>query len=115
MATITIDIPDELSAQLAQVRDRIPELLALSLQQPAVPAHIYREILDFLASQPTPDEIVAFRPTPEMQTRLTTLLDRSRAGLLTPAEQAELDEFERIEHVLVLLKAGSLPHLTSMP
>ncbi len=98
MATITIDIPDELSAQLAQVRDRIPELLALSLQQPAVPAHIYREILDFLASQPTPEEIVAFRPTPEMQARLTT----------------ELDEFERIEHVLVLLKAGSLPHLTSL-
>ncbi len=31
MATITIDIPDELSDQLAQVRDRIPELLALSL------------------------------------------------------------------------------------
>jgi hypothetical protein len=115
MATITIDIPDELSARLAQVRDRIPELLALSLQQPAVPAHIYREILDFLASQPTPEEIVAFRPTPEMQARLTTLLDRSRAGFLTPAEQAELDEFERIEHVLVLLKAGSLPHLTSTP
>ena len=115
MATITIDIPDELSAQLVQVRDRLPELLALSLQQPAVPAHIYREILDFLASQPTPDEILAFRPTPEMQARLRTLLDRSHAGQLTPAEQAELDEFERIEHVLVLLKAGSLPHLTSTP
>lgn len=115
MATITIDIPDELSAQLAQVRDRIPELLALSLLQPAVPAHIYREILDFLASQPTPEEIVAFRPTPEMRARLTALLDRSHNGLLTPSEQAELDEFERIEHVLVLLKAGSLPHLTSTP
>lgn len=115
MATITIDIPDELSAQLVQVRDRLPELLALSLQQPAVPAHIYREILDFLASQPTPDEILAFRPTPEMQARLRTLLDRSHAGQLTPAEQAELDEFERIEHVLVLLKAGTLPHLTSTP
>lgn len=115
MATITIDIPDELSDQLAQVRDRIPELLALSLQQPAVPAHIYREILDFLASQPTPEEILAFRPTPEMLARLTLLLERSHSGLLTPAEQAELDEFERIEHVVVLLKAGSLPHLTSQP
>jgi len=50
-----------------------------------------------------------------MLTRLTLLLERSRSGLLTPAEQAELDEFERIEHVVVLLKAGSLPHLTSQP
>jgi hypothetical protein len=50
-----------------------------------------------------------------MQQRLATLLERSHAGQLLPAEQAELDEFERIEHVLVLLKAGSLPHLTSVP
>lgn len=113
MATISIDIPDELSAQLEQVRDRLPELLALSLQQPAVPAHIYRAILDFLATRPTPAEIAAFRPAPEMQERLATLLARSRDGQLTPAEQAELDEFERIEHVMVLLKAGSLPYLTS--
>ena len=102
------------SAQLDQVKDRLPELLALSLQQPAVPAHIYRAILDFLASKPTPDAIVAFRPAPEMQERLNTLLARSRAGQLTPSEQAELDEFERIEHLIVLLKAGSLPQLTSM-
>src|SRR5437868_588482 len=82
LATLTIDIPDELSAQLDQVKDRLPELLALSLQQPAVPAHIYRAILDFLASKPTPDAIVAFRPAPEMQERLNTLLARSRAGQL---------------------------------
>ena len=63
----------------------------------------------------TPEEILAFRPTPEMLARLTVLLERSHSGLLTFAEQAELDEFERIEHVVVLLKAGSLPHLTSQP
>jgi hypothetical protein len=111
MATISIDIPDELSAQLDQIRDRLPELLALSLHQPAIPAHIYRTILDFLATKPTSDEIIAFRPTPQMQARLDTLLARSHAGQLTSAEQAELDEFERIEHVMVLLKAGSLPPL----
>jgi hypothetical protein len=106
MATLTIDIPDKLSAQLDQVRDRLPELLALSLHQPAVPARIYRAILDFLASKPTPDAILAFRPDSEMQARLSTLLARSRAGQLTPAEQAELDEFERIEHVMVLLQSA---------
>ncbi len=112
MATITIDIPDELSAQLDSIRDRLPELLALSLQQPAVPASMYRMLVDFLASAPTADALLAFRPTPAMQARLLTLLDRSRAGTLTAAEQRELDEFEQIEHVVVLLKAGSLPYLT---
>lgn len=115
MATITIDIPDELSVQLDLVRERIPELLALSLQQPAVPAHIYRTLVDFLANKPTPAEVLAFRPTPAMQERLAILLERSYLQHLTTTEQAELDEFERIEHLVIMLKAGSLPYLVSRP
>ena len=115
MLQITIEIPEELSEQLAQIGDRLPELLVLSLQQPALPAHIYRYILNFLASKPTPEQIAAFRPTPEMQERLRTLLARSKAGALTPAEQQELDEYEQIEHLVIMLKAGSLPYLTSTP
>lgn len=115
MATITLEIPDELSAQLDAVRDRLPELLALSLQQPPLAAHIYRAILDVLASDPTPQQISAFGPTPEMQERLRLLLARDADGTLTPSEQAELDEYERIEHLMVMIKAGSLPYLTSTP
>ena len=115
MPKITIEVSEELSDQLAQVGDRLPELLRLSLQQPALPAHIYRYILNFLASKPTPQEIAAFSPTPEMQERLRTLLGRSKAGELTPPEQKELDEYEQIEHLVIMLKLGSLPYLTSMP
>jgi len=46
-----------------------------------------------------------------MQTRLQTLLVRSKAGELTPLKQREIDEYERIEHLIVMLKAGSLPHV----
>ncbi|MCA1992910.1 MAG: hypothetical protein LDL41_12875 [Coleofasciculus sp. S288] len=112
---ITIEVPEELSEQLAQIGDRLPELLRLSLQQPPLPAHIYRYILNFLASKPTPQQIAAFRPTSEMQERLRTLLARSRAGELTATEQKELDEYERIEHLVIMLKAGNLPYLTSTP
>ncbi|NJO93185.1 MAG: hypothetical protein HC820_00305 [Hydrococcus sp. RM1_1_31] len=115
MAKITLEVSDALSEQLAQVGDRLPELLALSLQQPPLPAHIYHYILDFLTSQPTPEQILAFRPTLEMQERLKTLLARSKAEELTPTEQRELDEYERIEHLIVMLKAGSFPYLTSTP
>lgn len=70
MPLIALEVPEELSEQLKQIGDRLPELLALSLQQPALPAHIYRYILNFLASSPTPQQIAAFGPTPEMQERL---------------------------------------------
>lgn len=115
MPTITIEIPEELSEKITQVGARLPELLALSLQQPAVPAHIYRYILDFLASNPTPEQIAAFSPTPEMQSRLRLLLNRSHSGELTDAEQKELDEYESIEHLVIMLKAGCLPYLSTTP
>ena len=115
MAQIILEVPEELSLALAQVGSRLPELLALSLQQPALPAHIYRYILNFLASNPTPEQIAAFGPTPEMQERLHTLLERSKAGELTTQEHIELDEYDRIEHLVIMLKAGSLRYLTNSP
>jgi len=108
---IVLEVPEELSEQLQQIGDRLPELLALSLQQPAVPAQIYRYIVNFLATNPTPQQIAAFSPTPEMQERLRTLLARERSGELTSAERIELEDYEQIEHLVILLKAGSLPYL----
>src|SRR5258708_37782496 len=103
MPTITLEVPDDLADQLAHVRDRLPEWLDLSLRQPALPAHIYRYILDFLASNPTPEQLSKFGPTPEMTARLRTLLAREAAGELTGAEQNELDEYERTEHLIVMI------------
>ncbi len=45
MRTITLDISDELAEQLAPLHDRLPEIIALSLRQPAVSAQLYRAIL----------------------------------------------------------------------
>lgn len=77
-----------------------------------LPAHFYHYILDFVASNPTPQQIADFRPTPEMQERLRSLLSRNSSGNLTAEEEAELDEYERIEHVVMMLKAGNLRSLT---
>ncbi len=104
MATITLEIPDELLPQIHQLGDRFPEWLTLSFQQSTVPSHLYREILSFLASNPTAEAIRGFQPNPEIQARLRTLLDRNKSGCLTPQEEAELDEYEEIEHWMILLK-----------
>lgn len=76
---------------------------------------IYRYILDFLASDPSPEQIATFRPTPEMQARLHSLLERQRENQLTEAELRELNEYARIEHLMVMIKAGNLPYLTPVP
>jgi hypothetical protein len=111
MATVTIEVSDELSELLAQAGDRLPELLAQSLKEPTLPAHVYRYVLDFLASRPTPEQVAAFGPTSEMTDRLRMLLEREEKGEITPAEKADLDEYERLEHLMVMIKSGNLQHL----
>lgn len=111
MATVTIEVPDELSELVAQAGDRLPELLARSLREPTLPAHVYRYVLDFLASRPTPQQVAAFGPTQEMTDRLRTLIEREGKGEIAPAEKAELEEYERLEHLMVMIKSGNLRHL----
>lgn len=111
MATIAIEIPDELAARADELRERLPALLALSLEPPALPTATYRSILDFLATNPSAAEIMAFGPTAQMQERLRALLERSQADTRTPSEEQELDAYERIEHLMILIKTGSLPYL----
>lgn len=114
MPKITLEISEELSQQIAQIGiETLPELLALSLQQPPISTQIYQYILNFLASNPTSQQIAEFKPTPEMQDRLRTLLTHSKAGKLTPRELKELDEYEHIEHLIVMIKAGNLSYLSS--
>jgi hypothetical protein len=119
MAKITLEIPDHLAEQLARrgenpsewLQQQLSALLAGNSQPSILPAHVYRYILDFIASNPTPQQIADFRPTPEMQERLQLLLNRNKSGDLTPDEEAELDEYGRIEHIVMMLKAGNLRSL----
>lgn len=50
----------------------------------------------------------AFRLSPEKQARLDDLLERNREGVVTEEESTELNDFERFEHVVRLLKARVL-------
>ena len=110
MATLTIEVPDMLAEQLSPHKGRIDEILGLGLRELSpLPNRVYRYILAFLADNPTAEEIIRFRPSPEMQERMRVLLERGKMEALTPAEQAELEEYERIEHLMILLKTRALP------
>jgi hypothetical protein len=62
------------------------------------------EITDFLASMPTAEQILTFKPSDQLNRRLHELLDRAGEGALTDKEQQELDEFLRVSHLLKMLK-----------
>lgn len=70
----------------------------------AVQTPIYQEIYHFLASSPSTEQILAFRPSEDAQARLGELLQASKEGRLSTDEQRELDEFEQVEHFVRMLK-----------
>jgi hypothetical protein len=120
MAKITLDVPDDLLTQLTQGENdlesleiKLLELVRLSLSPGNLPATVYRYVLDFLISNPTPQQLLDFKPTAAMQARLQELVGKSRSGNVTLSEQQELDEYEQIEHLLVMLKAGNLRYITT--
>ena len=112
MVQITIDIPEALAERLAAVRDRLPEVLAHGLDTLSpIPNEIYRSVLAFLASNPSPEAILHFSPTPHMEVRIRTLLEKHHAGQLTLTEVEELDEYGRIDNLISLLKAQAFQSL----
>lgn len=71
----------------------------------APPTNIQEEVLSFLLTSPTPQEIINFRASDAAQARLRYLLDVNREGTLSDSERAELDEASQINHFVILLKA----------
>jgi predicted transcriptional regulator len=119
MAELTIQIPDELAQRLEPLHNRLPELLwqllevanLSTISQPKVATEIteipavYQEVLDFLIKRPTPEEIIAFKVSSQAQYRLEELLEKNRSATLNHIESAELDIYEQLEHMMILLKA----------
>lgn len=65
----------------------------------------YDEIVDFFARGSTTAEVLAFRPSAEIQERVRYLLARNQNDELTPEEARELERLGEIEHLLQLVKA----------
>ncbi len=68
-----------------------------------------------MASQPTPRQILAVRPSPEFQTRVSDLLAQSKAGTLSAKGEAELESYLTIEHLVRLAKAHAFLALRQNP
>ena len=62
------------------------------------------EIVRFLASGPTPEQIISFHPSAEASERAYALIAAERAGTITVDERAELDNSVYLEHMMQLIK-----------
>jgi hypothetical protein len=64
----------------------------------------YEEFVDFITSTPTLEDITTFRFSDPIEEHVRQLLDANRNRALTAEEQAELDEYVRVEHLIRMAK-----------
>jgi len=113
MVEITMQVTDSLAQRLQPMSPWLPTVLELSLVGFKTPAvQTASEIIAFLSAGPSPAEVIAYTVSEQAQEQLRRLLVLNEAELLSLVEQAELDEIEQIEHVMILLKAQAQEQLT---
>jgi hypothetical protein len=81
-------------------------LLCIEEEKMAVPLKTQAdlEIARFILKNPTPEQIIAFHPSPEVNERVYELIYADRDGLLTEEEHQELDNYMATERLMRLLK-----------
>ena len=110
MVHLTLEIPDELAERIRPIEPWLPTVLELSLTGfQTVATATATEVIQFLGQKPSPQEILDFHASERSQARLQRLLALNEAGLLGEEEQRELDELQRIEHIIIMLKAQIVP------
>lgn len=104
---MTVQLPDDLAVKIQPLGRWLPAILKLKLLGFKTMATVSAtELLEFLLHNPTPQEFINFHVSEQEQARSRRLLALNASGLLSEAEQAELDELGRLEHLVIMLKAA---------
>jgi len=96
-------------------RQHLAEIIRRGLWHPSSGGlSIVEEVFDFLAHRPSPEEIIAFRPSEKSVERLRELLDKNREGSLTVEEETELDTLQSLNHLYALIKLQARQQLQTV-
>ena len=114
---ITVTVPDELATQLRTVQKELPQILELGIREWQARRgggfSGMAAILETLAALPSPEEVLALRPSSALQERIEELLDKSHSGCLSPQEQQEWEQYQYVEHLVRVAKARAALKLKS--
>ena len=106
---ITLTVPEELANRLRPVEQDLPRILELGIREWRARGETgfagLADVFETLASLPTPEEVLALRPSSVLQERIEEMLEKNRNGGFLPEEQREWDQYQFVEHLVRLAKA----------
>ena len=112
MTQLTMELPERLVERVRSMDRWLPTILEVSLLGLRTEATaVASELIHFLSTGPSAQDVLDFHISDERQERMQRLLALNESGLLSAKENAEIDELIEIERVVVALKvqiAGEL-------
>ena len=117
MALITLSLPDDLASEIRAHRQQLPRILELGLRELNAANQAgfngAADVLELLAALPTPEEVLDLRPSPRLSARVAEMIEKSRAGEMTPLDEEDWDRYEYLEHLVRMAKAAAQMRLGS--
>ncbi len=109
---IKIEVSDELAMRLNPLQDQLPQIIELGLREWNAETQSgfsgLAEVLEFLANLPSPQEILALKPSETLQQQISDLLEKNRTIGLTPEEERVWQQYEYLEHLVRIAKTKAL-------
>ncbi len=116
MTSMTVQVPDELAKRVQPFSSWLPTIIELSLAGfKTVASAAAAEVTEFLSQNPSLQDVLSFHASAKSQARLRRLLALSAEGILSESEQLELEELQRLEHIVVMLKAQVGKQINAQP
>jgi hypothetical protein len=111
MASITLSLPDDLAARLRAHEQDLPRILELGLREMNASSESGFEgaadIMELLAGLPLPEAVLNLRPSARLAARIAELIEKSRAGEMTPRDQEDWERYEYLEHLVRMAKTAA--------
>ena len=113
--TLEVEVPDRLAEELPTRGAELNNIFTLGIEQWRQGGRAQyswlAEVLEKLAQLPTPQEVLAMRPSAELTRRIDELLEKNRTVGLSAAEQSWWKQFAYVEHLVRIAKARALLNL----
>ncbi|MDY7004097.1 MAG: hypothetical protein SWX82_09060 [Cyanobacteriota bacterium] len=109
MPQITLNIPDELISRLHYFEKELPQILELGMRELNASSTEglkgFANLLEFLVSLPSPEDIIDLRPSENLQSQIDILLEKNRTTELTNEEKKQWEQYQYLEHLVRIAKA----------
>jgi hypothetical protein len=106
---VTLTIPDDLANRLGPLETQLPQILELGIREWTARHEVGFDgvtgVLETLAALPSPNEVLALRPSAALQARISELLEKNRTAGLLPEEKREWEHYQYLERQVRLAKA----------